>query len=195
MVKLPKLVVVDEASMVSEFVGKDLEELQIPIIYIGDPFQLPPVKAKCIWDDRKPNALLTKIERQGEGSGIVYAAQSVRQGGGPIAGNGFSMYSRGELKLKHYIDADLVLCGTNKLRREINDKIRSEKGYKTKYPSVGEKLICLKNDYEYEISNGEIFTVKEIHFEGRYQVGLTITDVFDNNYRVKYWQALFDDDS
>lgn len=197
MVRRPKLIMVDETSMVSEHIGKDLEELEIPIVYIGDPFQLPPIQAECIWKGRKPDAVLEKIERQGEGSGIVYAAQEVRMGGLPIAGNGFIMHPRGSLPISNYLDADLVLVGTNNLRRDINLRIRSELGYssKSKYPVVGEKVICLKNDYEYEVSNGEIFTVKEVTFEGKYTIGFILEDAFDTQVSVKCWKALFEDDS
>ena len=197
MIRMPSLIVCDEASMVSEFIGADLEELQIPILYIGDPFQLPPINAKCIWQGRKPDAVLEKIERQGEGSGIVYAAQEVRMGGAPVAGNGFIMHSRGSLPIKDYLNADLVLVGTNNLRRDINLRIRSELGYssKSKYPVVGEKVICLKNDYEYEVSNGEIFTVKEVTFESKYQIGFILEDAFDTQVSVKCWKSLFEDDS
>lgn len=190
----PRLIVVDEASMVSESIGLDLEELEIPIIYIGDNFQLPPVKAKCIWDGRKANAILTKIERQGEGSGIVYAAQDVRLGGLPRAGNGFRKHKRGLLPISEYLNADMVLVGTNRLRRDINARVRAELGYHSKYPQVGEKLICIRNDDDTGLTNGELLTVKRINFEGQKQMGLQLVDAFDEEVDVKCWKALFEND-
>jgi exodeoxyribonuclease-5 len=40
----PCLIIVDECSMVNEALAKDLMSFGIPIIVIGDPFQLPPPK-------------------------------------------------------------------------------------------------------------------------------------------------------
>lgn len=190
----PRLIVCDEASMVDEYIGADLEELQVPLIYIGDPFQLPPVKNRPVWHNRRANSILTKIERQGEGSGIVYAAQEVRMGGLPIAGSGFNIHRRGSYPLSNYLDADLVLVGTNKLRRELNNKIRALLGYHTPYPVAGEKLICISNDKETNIKNGEIFTVEKVFFDGAKQMGLTLIDAFDTRINVKCWKELFEND-
>jgi exodeoxyribonuclease-5 len=191
----PQLVICDETSMVSESIGKDLEDLKIPLIYIGDPFQLAPVKEKCIWNGRRPSAILSKIERQGEGSGIVIAAQAVRLGEQYYSGNGFQIHRRGNIQLKDYPSYDMVIVGTNKLRRKINHMMRSYLGYQTKYPVVGEKVICLHNSTDYGIMNGESFTITKINYDRRYYLGVTLKDSFDQEITVPCWKALFDDDS
>jgi exodeoxyribonuclease V len=75
------LIVVDEASMLTEREVNDLRSFGLPVVLVGDHGQLPPVKAKMNpWIER-PTAVLTVNHRQGEASGIPEAAAEARAHG------------------------------------------------------------------------------------------------------------------
>lgn len=48
------LIVIDECSMVDEELGKDLLSFGTPVLVLGDPAQLPPVKGAAISPRRNP---------------------------------------------------------------------------------------------------------------------------------------------
>ena len=49
--------------------------------------------------------------------------------------------------------ADQILCSTNKDKDEINKAVREYKGFKSQIPEVGDKLMCLKNNWENNVLN------------------------------------------
>ena len=70
------LVLCDEASMVGGKIQEDLESYDVPILYLGDSFQLPPIlegNAESVFFNADGSAktadfTLTQIHRQAEGS-------------------------------------------------------------------------------------------------------------------------------
>ena len=74
-----KLIVIDEAPMVNETFGVDIESFNIPIICLGDLQQLPPVIGGSKYLLR-PDYVLTKIMRQAEGNPIIYLSQLAKKG-------------------------------------------------------------------------------------------------------------------
>lgn len=67
-----KLIVIDEASMINKELYKQLKELaekrNLKILFLGDRFQLPPVKEKVssVFTDPKTKAILNEVVRQGD---------------------------------------------------------------------------------------------------------------------------------
>lgn len=160
------LVVVDEASMVPERLAKDLLSFGKPVVALGDPAQLPPVKGVGMFTSRQPDALLHEIVRQEEGSSIVQLAAEVRAERRPVVGR----YSD-EVEVRRGMIADtsaildrfdMVLCGTNRTRKHVNETIRRHLGRRSHLPEVGDRLVCLRNDYNVGIFNGELFTVERV---------------------------------
>jgi exodeoxyribonuclease-5 len=154
-----RLVVVDEASMLSSDLLQDLESFNIPLLLVGDPGQLPPI-GRDPGVMREPQVLLERIHRQAEGSGILQLAYSIRRGEQP------QLYDGPDLRvvdgLPHYVaQADVVLCGYNFARCRINALVRELRGFKGSLPLPGERLVCLRNDYDYDppIFNGMQATV------------------------------------
>jgi exodeoxyribonuclease-5 len=66
-----KLIIIDEAAMVNDKMREELLSFGIPVIFLGDHNQLPPVIGKSSMLD-KPDFILTKIMRQAENDPIVY---------------------------------------------------------------------------------------------------------------------------
>lgn len=76
----PGLLVVDEASMVDNRIREDIARLDTPTLYVGDHGQLPPVQGTSIFDERRPDALLERIQRQALDSPIIPLSRIVRSG-------------------------------------------------------------------------------------------------------------------
>lgn len=74
------LVVVDEASMLTREALDDLLKYGLPILLIGDPMQLPPVKGEALDPNRFKRVHLTKIHRQAEGNPILEYSAQIRAG-------------------------------------------------------------------------------------------------------------------
>ena len=74
------LVVVDEASMLTVEALDDLLSYDIPVLLIGDPMQLPPVKGEAVNPNDYKRVHLTKIHRQAEGNPILEYSAKIRQG-------------------------------------------------------------------------------------------------------------------
>ena len=155
-VKNCDLVVVDECSMVSKRLGDDLTSFRTPVLWLGDPGQLPPVHGKP-FVSRPPNHLLEQIHRQAAGSGIVQAATLIRKGehlAYQPYGADFEYVYKGKFDWDVVMDADQVIVGKNATRHRMIRNIRARQGPKDWMPVVGDKMIVLKNDYELGIFNG-----------------------------------------
>jgi ATP-dependent exoDNAse (exonuclease V) alpha subunit len=75
------LFVIDECSMVDEEIGKDLLSFGVPVLVLGDPAQLPPVKGGGFFTEADPDVMLTEIHRQAAENPIVRMATTIREGG------------------------------------------------------------------------------------------------------------------
>ncbi len=78
------IVVIDEASMITteilHFIQDAQEELNLKLIFVGDPAQLPPVgeDVSPVWNLPAPTYTLTEIVRQAADSNIIKLATKVR---------------------------------------------------------------------------------------------------------------------
>lgn len=155
------LILVDEASMVNELQGKDIVSFGVPTILVGDPFQLPPVKAKAYWHDIKPQTVLTRIERQkGLGAGIPLAGEKLRRGGEISRNESLTIHPRNSLGDEAWKGTNQIIVGTHKTRERLCRFVRDKLGFTTPYPQEGEKIVSVFNDKKRGIMNGEIYTVR-----------------------------------
>ena len=159
------LIVVDECSMVDEPLAKDIKSFGVPILVLGDPAQLPPVKGGGYFTDAEPDHMLTEIHRQAEDNPIVRLATDVREGRTLELGQyGLSrVIQKKDITAKEILACDQVLVGKNNTRHGYNRRIRTLLGRKTWEPEVGDRLVCLKNDKMKNIFNGGLFTVDRVH--------------------------------
>ena len=159
------LVICDEASMVGTRLHNDLLDHLPPgaqILYVGDREQLPPVEGVWGPDFTDPTAVLETIHRQAEQSPILSLATAIREGkrwdgwqdgvcergaGDPVAW------------LCERIDLDATLITmTNQRRRGLNTAIREQRGF-TGPMVAGERIVCLRNNVDVGLMNGEVRTV------------------------------------
>jgi exodeoxyribonuclease-5 len=168
--KYIKLIVVDEASMVGKDIQKDLESYEIPIIYIGDHGQLPPVGDSFADLMTSPNVKLEQIHRQAEGNPIIWAAMQVRQGRRipPMRNENelgsFTKIPKVFFDLNKLISAEQVLCGKNVTRAVLNRQIRERLMGALVDPSpiVSDRIMCLRNNNQTGLINGLQGTIEAI---------------------------------
>jgi len=146
----PKLLVIDEVSMVNDKMMEELREYGIPIIALGDPMQLPPIfGGNSFLDD--PNVILKDITRQGKDSPIINLSMRIRNGKRVRIGNygtDVSVIEQHEIfdNPESLLRADQVLCGKNVTRHKLNRYMRKLLKLDLDNPlNHGEKIICLKN--------------------------------------------------
>lgn len=156
------LVIVDECSMVNEELGRDLLSFGVPVLVLGDPGQLPPVEGAGFFTAGKPTYMMTEIHRQATDSPIIRVATEIREGRfdrASMVTDGLTICRRSDLDPKNVTEADAVLVGRNLTRERYNRRLREIRGFEDERPEKGETLICLRNDNDKKIANGETFTV------------------------------------
>jgi exodeoxyribonuclease-5 len=171
-----RLCIIDEVSMVPEMLGEDLQSFGVPVLAVGDPYQLGPVEGEPCFDLTDPDVALTTIFRQEEGSGIIDLATTIRtqrRADEYAASSGPDIYARQRKKMnnddikKWMTRVDQIICSTNDVRRSVNRRMLGYRGVditKHRYPqgTDGEKLICLRNNYDLDIFNGQPLRLRDV---------------------------------
>jgi len=146
-----KLIIVDEVSMLPEKMWSLLLSYGIPVIAIGDPAQLPPVASIDNKVLEHPHVFLDEVMRQAQESEIIRLTMDIRDG------KPLKLFQGKEVRVldqSDFVDgmldwADQVLCAKNATRRKINQFMRDKRfPGETDYPQIGDKIICLKNDWQ-----------------------------------------------
>ena len=160
------LLIIDEYSMIDEQMGKDLLSFGCPILALGDPGQLPPVGGKPFFTG-KPDFLLTEIHRQAQDNPIIHMSQLVREGKPLRPGNyGESRVIprerlRKEELAQMVLGAEQLLVGRNETRTASNNRFRALSGRKEVLPIPGDKLVCLRNNHDLGLLNGQQWIVED----------------------------------
>jgi exodeoxyribonuclease V len=187
------LIVVDEASMVDEAVYRDLMSLEVPILWVGDYGQLPPVQGSFSLMENLDYTLKQVHRNAGP---IVELAHHVRNTGAIPAGR----YGPGVRKvsgrrtlamemLEPYVGQRgvagaapwtdlLVLAARNSTVESTNKWIRNLLGWSGPDPEVGDRVVCLRNNYDHGVVNGQSGTVLSVAgVPGRNSEGLLWLEV------------------
>jgi exodeoxyribonuclease V len=157
-----KLVIIDECSMVDAELGRDLLSFGKPVLVLGDPGQLPPVKGGGFFTSAEPDVMLTEVHRQAADNPILRLSMLVREGKRLSPG----AYGESQIIKRAKIDSDMVtkanqlLVGLNRTRRAYNMRMRELFGRAGEFPEAGDKLVCLKNNHKKGLLNGGIWLVK-----------------------------------
>lgn len=156
------LIIVDEASMVDFQIHEDLSSFEIPLLYVGDHGQLEPIgrNPRLMLD---PDIRLEQIHRQAEDSPILRFAHRVRQHGLPKTEGDAARVLYTTVAPADAHTYDIVLCGRNKTRVAMNRRIRKMLGFTGDLPQRGERIVCLRNCKDYNLFNGMLATVLDVH--------------------------------
>lgn len=163
------LVVIDEVSMVDETLGRDLLSFGTKVLVLGDPFQLPPVKGTGFFTNVEPDVMLTEIHRQAADNPIIRMSMQIREG------RGLEFGAYGESKVIHSSEVDRdevlaagqILVGRNQTRTTYNGRVRELLKRPSPLPVPDDRLVCLRNNREKGLLNGQIFVAKKVTLKGR----------------------------
>jgi exodeoxyribonuclease-5 len=199
-----RLIVVDEASMVTNEMARDLRALRIKILAIGDPYQLPPVTrghdadfGPPLLNQDRPDAMLTKVMRQAYDSPVLYLATIIRERQELLRGTfGESIVcSRDEAEELSFTGDAPFIVGLNRTRHAQNHAIRQLLGRKDWAPEVGDRLLCRRNDKRTGLVNGELHVVSHVYARSdlskRLTLGIRGEDEGSFEREVHAWTHLF----
>lgn len=150
------LLICDEVSMVNDEMAADLLSFGVPLLVLGDPEQLPPIRGEGAFTRAEPDVMLTQIHRQAEASPVLELATRVRLGGRLRPGETVHT-GLGELAC-----ADQVLVGTNRTRWKLIAALRARAGAMYGWPGPGDRVICLQNNRKLGVFNGQQFEVLDM---------------------------------
>lgn len=176
-----KLIVLDEVSMVAEDMARDLMSFGKPILVLGDPGQLPPIKGEGAFTKDAPDVMLTEIHRQAGESAIIRLATMARQGE-PI---GFGQHDTFVWKMRKMdvspeqcLRGGQVICGLNATRLQLNNAMRRAAGFQDGWlpTGKGEKVICLKNQNDLGLINGMFLALEDVVDEGSLYFSAAVCD-------------------
>jgi len=152
-----------------------------PILVLGDPGQLPPIKGDGAFTRDEPDVMLTEIHRQAAESAIIRLATMARTGE-PI---GFGSYDahvakmrKGDVTPEQALHGGQLICGMNATRLQINNAMRAAAGLGGTWLPTGaaEKIVCLKNQNDLGLINGMFVTLEDIVDEGSLFFSAVVTD-------------------
>jgi exodeoxyribonuclease-5 len=182
---VPDVVVIDEASMLTEDVWLLVKARAAgaKFLYVGDHFQLPAV-GKSAGVMASPTWRLETIHRQEEGSPILRFASLVRTdsigaalsyamslGGDPegptplVCLRGSRMHAQGSeaaVRWAYEHGDGMIVVGTNRQRVDVNRlarRVLRASGREDVTPEGGDMMIVLMNSPKTGVVNGEIVTV------------------------------------
>jgi ATP-dependent exoDNAse (exonuclease V) alpha subunit len=146
------LIIADECSTIDDKLGRDLLKTGIKVLVTGDALQLPPVSGTAFFGGL-PDFTLTEIHRQAAGSPPLQLATAIRQG---------ERTKAVPFDIDAAAEADVVICALNRTRRQSNRSIRRARGIADNHPIVGDRVVCLRNNYRTGVCNGTLWAIEAI---------------------------------
>jgi len=193
------LIVLDEVSMVGPEMAADLLAFGKPILVLGDPGQLPPIKGEGAFTNVEPNVMLTEIHRQAEESAILRLATMARQGAPiPYGSHDDHVWKmrRTDIAPEQMLRGGQVICGRNATRMHLNGAMKHAAGFASTLPQgSGEKIICLKNRHDLGLVNGMFVSLADVRNEGPldFSASLTTEDGVAIAGRQRFYKGHYDD--
>jgi exodeoxyribonuclease-5 len=193
------LIVLDEVSMVGPEMAADLLAFGKPILVLGDPGQLPPIKGTGAFTETTPDVMLTEIHRQAGESAIIRLATMARQGIEipPGAHDEFVWkLPRSSVAPQQMLRGGQVICGRNNTRIWLNSGMKAAAGFLAPYPEGrSEKIICLKNRNDLGLVNGMFVSLADIRDEGgiAFTAAVTTEDGAEIPGRHRFYKGHYDD--
>lgn len=192
----PKLIIIDEASMLSTDLYNDLKSYRIKLLFVGDPGQLEPVG-----DNPNlmlaPDYVLSKIHRQAESSPIITLASHVRTGVGAclthrrLGQSGEVIIRDKKITPEQLLTYSQFICAKNKTRQDINSAVRAYLRYPNQLLVVGDKIIVLRNNLSFGVFNGMILFVDEIRNDLAEHWEVKCHDEVNNTHFIDVWKHPF----
>jgi exodeoxyribonuclease-5 len=191
-VRRASLVIIDECSMVNERMGEDLLSFGTPVLVLGDPAQLPPVRSAGYFTNREPDMMLTEVHRQARQSGILRLATEMREGNPlkPCDYGDAAVIRKPDLDVDTVLSYDQILVGRNVSRVATNCRTRELLGHHSPLPVPDDKVVCLRNNHDLGLLNGETWIVDECLDLGEDKISMVLRDD-DRTVQVEAWKWPF----
>jgi exodeoxyribonuclease V len=171
------LIVLDEVSMVGAAMARDLLAFGKPILVLGDPGQLPPIRGEGAFTRDEPDVMLTEIHCQAGQSAIIRLATLARQGRPIDYGEhdpDVCKLPRSSIGPGQLLMGDQVICGRNATRIRLNLAMKQAAGFEAPYPTGevraggSEKIICLRNRADLGIVNGMFLRLENVEDQNEF---------------------------
>lgn len=169
------VIIADESSMIGTQLATDLLTIGLPVVFIGDGNQLPPVNDTFGVPLTAPTAKLTEIVRQASDSGVLKLSRHILQHGVlPKTAEGFTDVEFSphmnplmfiEPAAREPLGLPQFICYFNNRRHEVNRSIRRKlfsdrlHPHFPHHPFVGEKVVIDSNVPGLRLTRGDIVTV------------------------------------
>jgi exodeoxyribonuclease-5 len=168
-------IIVDEASMIDHVLFADLVSFGLPVLFVGDHGQLEPIGTNPgIMSN--PRLRLETIHRQARENPILRLATAFREGRkvDPWQDAKGRLSILGRRDFDRLVSPDVqMICGFNKTRHRVNREVRGMLGFR-QLVAPGEKLVCLRNNKDWNIFNGQQVVVLDIVHERRNTIDLEV---------------------
>lgn len=193
------LIVLDEVSMVGAEMATDLLAFGKPILVLGDPGQLPPIKGAGAFTEAAPDVMLTEIHRQAGESAIIRLATMARQGIQiPVGAHDehVAKLPRHAVGPAQMLRGGQVICGRNATRLWLNASMKAAAGFPNVYPAGrSEKIICLKNRHDLGLVNGMFVSLTDIADEDHlsFSASITTEDGAEISGRHRFYKGHYDE--
>ena len=180
------LIVIDEASMVSEILYNDLKSFGIPLLFIGDSFQLPPINSEFnLMSDQFIKYTMKDIVRQHQDNTIIKMSVKMRnfENIPYMSDSQFTKIHHSRFNKEDLIKYQQIITGKNITRIQLNKYCRHLLQLNPDKPVSHDRMIFLKNNYEDNVFNGQqIILTKDPKQlgDGKYQI--EGQDIVNNNY-------------
>lgn len=173
-----EMVIVDEASMVNTEIRDDLLSFDVPVLFVGDHGQLEPIgdNPGLMLD---PEIRLEKIHRQARENPILRLASAFRENrhvpiwSSPCGRLEVTARKRFAELANDESDAQFI-CGFNATRHGVNKAIRERLGFSDSVLCPGDRVICLRNNREFNLFNGQQAKVLSVRNEHKSRIDVSI---------------------
>lgn len=155
--------------MVNGSMAADIESYGVPVLVLGDPAQLPPIEGGGHYTTAAPDVLLTEVHRQALESPVLKLATDIRLGRGWTD-------ARVKVDMGAAMEADQVLCWKNATRWNLITEMRKKLGRPAGVPVPGDRIMCLVNNKELGVLNGQQSEVLEVRGDRSGNYDLTVRD-------------------
>lgn len=164
--RIADLVIFEEASMIGGRMVDDIRRLVARRAFVGDPFQLPPVRDRDVFAAATPDATLTKVWRIDESPPLALAT-AVREGR-PAYPHLFDVpvVSKTPETWEHVagIENAIVICWKNTTRHWINKQVRYVRNGGAGWaPVERDRVVFYETDTDIGVYNGLGGTVDAVH--------------------------------
>lgn len=176
-----RVIIVDEASMLTKWALDHLARMCDTLILVGDGNQLPPVGDKDVprglFCTRQHDATLTEVLRN---DGAVLAlADAIRtsRDGRDLAGIDLDDYSPADdFEMLLVLDRPQLICWRNVIRKAVNARARKTLGFEGVLPTPGDLMICRDNSDDV-LLNGTQATMLDFAWDKRNRLANITLDV------------------